>query len=75
MPVHVYLSRRTFTGEDCPVSSSEVDAPSRRLPWANKGAPATQIWVGRPGSASVERGQGAPGGFARGDRGAAYFPF
>jgi hypothetical protein len=45
MPVHIYLSRRTFTGQVFPVSSSEGDARSRRLPWANKGAPATPMGV------------------------------
>jgi len=62
MPVHVYLSRRTFTGEDCPVSSSEGDAPSRRLPWANKGAPATRQGGAsgrRVGTAVANRGAGA----------------
>ena len=30
MPVHAYLSRRTFTGENCPVSSSEGQEASGR---------------------------------------------
>jgi hypothetical protein len=45
MPFHVYLSRRMFTGEDCPVSSSEGDATALALGQQRRPRDANMGWA------------------------------